>query len=203
MATFTVQVEEYSPADLLDHCGGPPWEPSAGRAALLVHDLQPYYLDVLAPGVRSWLCAGVERALSWADRHGVPVLASRPRPAREQAQRGLLGSLWGLGPSSAQAHEAGVPRLAGVDVTWIAKRSYSAFYATDLAAELRRTGRDQLVVTGVYASAGILATSFDALARDVEVFVPVAATADYTARHHVRGLDSIAALTGRVLPDIG
>ncbi|MFB7056597.1 isochorismatase family protein [Streptomyces vinaceus] len=195
-------MEEYTPVDLLDHCGGAPWELEASRAGVLVHDLQPYYVNVLAPGVRSWLGTGVERALSWADGNEVPILASHPRPARDPAQRGLLGRMWGLGPSSDQAREVGLPRLAGNDVTWMAKRSYSAFYATDLATELRRVGRDQLVIVGVYASAGILATSFDALSQDIQVFVPVTATADYTALHHVRGLDSIAALTGRVIPDL-
>ncbi|MGP3683229.1 isochorismatase family protein [Streptomyces sp. IBSNAI002] len=203
MATFKVEVEEYSPVDLLDHCGGPPWELEADRAGILVHDLQPYYVNVLAAGVRSWLRIGVERALSWADENEVPILASRPRPAREPAQRGLLGRMWGLGPSGDQADEVGVPRLAEDDVTWMAKRSYSAFFSTDLATELRRAGRDQLVVVGVYASAGILATSFDALAEDLQVFVPVTATADYTGRHHARGLDSISALTGRVIPGMG
>ncbi|MFK0223829.1 isochorismatase family protein [Streptomyces vinaceus] len=203
MATFSVTVDEYDTAGLASHCGGPEWTLDPGRAALLVHDAQPYYLNVLAPGVRARLLTALDSALAWADHHQVPVLASAPRPARMADQRGLLGSLWGLGPDAGQVREVALERLREDDVTWIAKRSYSAYYASDLEAELRRTRRAQLVVVGVYASAGITATSLDAFARDTKVFVPVDATADYTARHHARGLDLVAALSGRVIATIG
>ncbi|MFD7084588.1 isochorismatase family protein [Streptomyces sp. NPDC059918] len=202
MATFSVTVEEYDPGALGDRFGGWDWQLDPARAALLVHDLQPYYLGVLAPGVRSRLLAGVGRALEWADRAGVPVLASAPRPAADPAQRGLLGQRWGLGPTAEQARECALERLAAPDVVRISKRSYSAFFATDLETELRRTGRDQLLIAGVYASAGILATCLDAHAREVRPFVLLDATADYTAADHRRGLETAAALAAAVLPSV-
>ncbi len=100
--------------------------------------------------------------------------------------------MWGLGPNAEEV------AITEPDFAPIAKRSYSAFYATDLEVELRRRGRDQLIIVGVFASAGILATTFDASARDIECFVGVEAIADYTAHQHRTALKLIASLTGRV-----
>lgn len=198
MATFDVRVEDYDPGDLVAMAAGPEWALDPTRAALLVHDLQPYYLDVLAANVRTRLVAQVERIVGWAAERRMPVIGSGPRPASVLAQRGLLGQLWGLGPTRDQATATAVQGLESDHVRWIRKRSYSAFFATDLAEELRRLGRDQLVVVGVFATAGVLATTYDAFARDIECIVPIEATADYTGDLHATALTLISALTGRV-----
>lgn len=199
MASFQAHVEEYDPGELADHAGGPDWDLLPERAALLVHDLLPYYLTVLPTSVGNGVVEQVDRLLAWADQQGVPVLASAPRPAGDLAQRGLGGQLWGLGPTWKQAATSCLPELAAQDVVWVTKRSYSAFFATDLAVELTRRRRDQLIVVGVFAAAGITATTFDALAHDVQPFVAVEATADYTRARHAAALTHIATTTGRVL----
>ena len=192
MATFTVDIEDYDAESLLDCAGGPEWELVPQRAAVLVHDMLPYYLNVLDDSVRSRVAAEVSTVVSRARTVGVPILASGPRAASAIEQRGLLGPMWGLGPSAEEV------ALAEPDFVPIAKRSYSAFYATDLEVELRRRGRDQLIVVGVFASAGILATTFDAFARDIQCFVGIESIADYTAHQHRTALKLIASLTGRV-----
>ncbi|MEV7417086.1 isochorismatase family protein [Streptomyces sp. NPDC089919] len=199
MTSLSLQAEDYDVARLERHCGGPLWAVAPERAALLVHDLQPHYLRTLSGTGRRHLLDRVVEVLNWADGHGVPVLASGPRPADDLAQRGLLGSCWGMGLSARQADRVALPRLAAPDVTRIAKRAYSAFYASDLEAELRRRGCDQLVVVGVFASHGILATSVDAISRDIQVFVPFDATGDYTAHRHAAALDLMGTMSARVL----
>lgn len=199
MATFEVAAEDYDSRELLVMSGGPEWSLDVERAALLVHDLQPYYVDVLAGAVRARVVAETSRLVDWAVGRGVPVIGSAPRAASDPVQRGLLGQLWGMGPTASQSAETAIDSLES-GVTWVKKRSYSAFFATDLAEELRRTGRDQLVVAGVFASAGILATTFDAFARDVQCFVAVEATADHTKDRHATALGLIAELSGRVIP---
>lgn len=199
MATFQAYVEEYDSGELVDHAGGPDWDLLPERAALLVHDVLPYYLQVLPPSVGDGLVEQVRQLVAWAGQQGVPVLASGPRPADELAQRGLGGQLWGLGPNREQAGTSCLPELAADEVVWVAKRSYSAFFATDLAVELVRRRRDQLIVVGVFAAAGVTATTFDALAHDVQPFVAVEATADYTRNRHAAALTHIATTTGRVL----
>ncbi|MCX4781717.1 isochorismatase family protein [Streptomyces sp. NBC_01264] len=196
---FSLRAEDYDVTRLPCPRGGPSWAIDPARSALLVHDMQPPYVDVLSPRSRRRLLERVQRVVDWADAWGVPLLASGPRAAAEPAQRGLLGSCWGIGLLPEQAAATTLPRLAAADVTRIAKRSYSAFHASDLETELRRRGRDQLVIVGVYASHGILATSVDAIGRDVRAFVPFDATADYTAGRHAAALELIGTMSGRVL----
>lgn len=192
VATFSVEVEEYDAKSLRDCAGGPEWEVQPERVAVLVHDMQPYYLNVLHHSVRSRVAAEVSTVVTRARAVGVPILASGPRAASVIEQRGLLGPMCGLGPS---AEEVAVTEP---DFVPIAKRSYSAFYATDLEVELRRRVRDQLIIVGVFASAGILATTFDAFARDVQCFVGIESIADYTAHQHRTALNLITSLTGTV-----
>ncbi|WP_415975322.1 isochorismatase family protein [Rhodococcus sp. 077-4] len=192
MATFSVEVEEYAVESLRDCVGGPEWELQPERAAVLVHDMQPYYLNVLQHSVRARVASEASAVVARARSAGVPILASGPRPATVLEQRGLLGPMWGLGPSTEDIV------VTEPDFVPIAKRSYSAFYATDLEVELRRRGRDQLVIVGVFASAGILATTFDAFARDIQCFVGIESIADYTAHQHRTALNLISSLTGTV-----
>ncbi|MFF3652614.1 isochorismatase family protein [Streptomyces sp. NPDC002181] len=199
MPVFAIESEDYDVTRLRGHCGGPSWGIEPAQAALLVHDLQPRYLDTLSARSRRLLLTRVERVMDWAEGNRVPILASGPRPASDLTQRGLLGTCWGIGLSPAQAAQVAVPRLDAAGITRITKRSYSAFYASDLATELHRRRRNQLIIIGVYASHGILATSLDAVARDIQTFIPFDATADYTAYRHAAALDLIATMSGRVL----
>nr|WP_255521090.1 isochorismatase family protein [Rothia sp. ZJ1223] len=173
------------------------WSFDSSRVALLVHDFLPYYLQVLTAQLQEELIKSVQIVVDWAQQNGVPVVRSAPRPATAIEQRGIGGKLWGLGPTASQVNESLVQALD--DVPCVYKRSLSAFYATDLDVELRRLGRNQLAVVGIFASGGIIATSFDALARDIEYFVVADAIADYSAERHLNVLRLIGASTGQVI----
>lgn len=198
--TFHAEVQDYDAADLLDTAGGVGWQLDASRAAVLVHDMLPYYLQVLPEQVRHRVTGAAEAVVDWAIELEVPVLTSSPRPADRLAKRGLGGRLWGQGPSPYEAEQTAIAALqAGRETMRVQKRSYSAFYATDLAVELRRLGRQQLVVVGVFATGGVLATAYDALARDIELFVVIEATADYTVAKHRAALELIRSGIGQVV----
>lgn len=197
--TFPAVASEYHLARTTSECGGLGWVLEPSRAALLVHDLLPYYVQVLGSTTRRSVIEGCAVTVRWARLQGLPVLASGPRPADHRAQRGLGGRLWGLGPSRTEAATPCLANLVSDDVSWVRKRSLSAFFATDLEVELRRRGRDQLVVVGVFASQGILATTFDALARDVETFAVCDAMADLNEGLHRVAAQQIARATGQVI----
>lgn len=199
MATFSAAIESYLLGAFSSWDAGLGWEVEQSRSALLVHDLLPYYLSVLDDGLVTVLLANTAALIDDARHHNIPVIASAPRPATSIDQRGLGGRLWGLGPSVTEASTPALEQLADPAVPWIAKRSLSAFYATDLEVELRRLGRDQLVIAGVFASGGVLATTFDALARDLQVFVVTDAVADYTQDLHANALTTIARSTGQAV----
>ncbi|WP_254924312.1 MULTISPECIES: hypothetical protein [unclassified Rhodococcus (in: high G+C Gram-positive bacteria)] len=100
MATFSAEVEEYDVESLRDCVGGPEWEVQPERVAVLVHDMQPYYLNVLDQSVCTRVAAEVSKVVSRARALGIPIVASGPRTASAIQQRGLLGPMWGLGPSA-------------------------------------------------------------------------------------------------------
>lgn len=199
VAGFAAQVSQYSLSEFAEAGAGLGWRFEPSRAAVLVHDLLPYYVGVLPAATQQDLVRQCGRVVGSARARGLPILASAPRPATTVRQRGLGGRLWGLGPSSAQVAAHCLPDLDEPDVPWIRKRSLSAFFATDLDVELRRQGRGQLILVGVFASQGIVATSFDALARDLEVFLIADAVADYSRDLHSLALDQVARSTGQVI----
>jgi len=200
MATFTADIQPYDLAVFSTFEAGLGWELDKDRCALLVHDMLPYYLSVLPAAQQEAVTTNAGRLVAAARSCEVPVLASAPRPASEPAQRGLGGRLWGIGPTPAEAATSAVPELQDGPVAWVAKRSVSAFYATDLEVELRRLGRDQLDIAEVFASGGVVATTFDALARDIEVFVVADAVGDDDRTLHEAALTQVARSTGQVIP---
>ncbi len=175
------------------------WEISPHRAAVLIHDAIRYYTEKLPPQVQAQLAENLASLMSWAEEHRVPVLASVPRPAHSANQRGIGYKLWGIGPTLDQTRDFIAGSLQEPGVPLIRKRSLSAFFATDLETELRRLGRDQLVIGGVFTGGGILATGFDALARDLEFFVVADASADLNSEKHSRTLTQIGETVGQVV----
>ncbi|WP_430332650.1 isochorismatase family protein [Rhodococcus sp. ACT016] len=200
MVTFTAEVSPYEPAIFADVRGGLGWQIEQDRCAVLVHDLLPYYVSVLAAETRAAVVDRCQSVVDWAFVNDVPVIASAPRPATTTRQRGLGGLQWGRGPDAADVKQSCLRGMDDPAIPWVHKRSLSAFYATDLEVELRRGGRDQLVVCGVFASQGIVATSFDALARDIQFFVVSDAVADYNATLHELALTQVARSTGHAIP---
>ena len=66
----------------------------------------------------------------------------------------------------------------------VTKWRYSAFERTDLRQSLSFAGRDQLVITGVYAHMGCQVSATDAFMSDVQPFLVTDAVADFSAAEH-------------------
>ncbi len=176
-----------------------PWVLEASRSAVLVHDLQRYFLRPYAadcPALDATL-RRTSQILTAARSSGIPVFYTAQDG--EHRDRGLQGDLWGAGMTPAAEDTSVVPQVApGPRDTMLRKHRYTAFAATDLADRLAREGRDQLVITGVYAHIGVMATAFDAFCRDVQPFVVADAVADFGRDQHLRALDLIASCCGVV-----
>jgi bifunctional isochorismate lyase/aryl carrier protein len=176
------------------------WSLVPRRAALLVHDMQEYFLLPFAEGQPLEQVLPNVRALRAAARRAdVPVFFSAQPPEQDRAERGLLWDLWGAGIVNRpeQSRLAAGLELESNEVL-VPKRRYSAFYDTALGQELSRRGRDQLMVCGVYAHIGVLATALDAFMRGVKPFVVADATADFSLEDHTTALRQVARTCGVV-----
>ncbi|MGW1716014.1 isochorismatase family protein [Streptomyces sp. NPDC002156] len=171
------------------------WNPDPRRAALLVHDMQRYFLAAYRSdrSPADALLANVAELKRRCTALGMPVVLSAQPGDQPPSERALLRDFWGPGMGSSPEHTAIVDEVAPADGDIVVtKWRYSAFVRTGLADVLRERGRDQLVVCGVYTSIGCLATACDAFMRDIQTFLVADATADFTADSH-RGALSWAA----------
>lgn len=178
------------------------WSFDPNRAALLVHDMQRYFLDFYA-GEFSELIGNINRLRAL----GLPVYYTAQPPKQDPASRGLLTDRWG--PGLQDRDEIVKPLTPEASDVVLTKHRYSAFHRTDLAKRLAASGRDQLVITGVYAHIGITATALDAFSADIETFVVADAVADFDRDRHLLALEHLAATcavvttTGALDPGIG
>ncbi|MEU2075767.1 isochorismatase family protein [Streptomyces sp. NPDC013489] len=168
------------------------WTVDPDRAVLLVHDLQNHFLtpfDAEAEPLTA-LLANLDRLRKEAALLGVPVVYTAQPGGQTPEQRGLQQDFWGPGvPADPHAVAIADAVAPGPGDTLLTKWKYSAFVRTDLLEQLREQGRDQLVVTGVYAHIGVLMTACDAWMQDIQAFVVADAVADFSEREHRMALE--------------
>lgn len=185
IAPYPMPSADELPANRVD------WKVDPSRAALLVHDLQNYFLsayDGKAAPIRQ-LLSNVRTLKETASRIGVPVVHTAQPGGQTPEERGLQQDFWGPGlPDDAEA-AAIAPEIGPAPAeTVITKWKYSGFVRTDLLERLREEGRDQLVITGVYAHIGVLMTACDAWMQDIQAFVVADAVADFSPEDHAMAL---------------
>ena len=181
------------------------WLPDPSRAALLIHDMQDYFLDFYdrdsAP-IPS-LIAHILQLRACCDALGIPVFYSAQPAVQSDAERGLLNDWWGAG-LTAKPERAGIMQaLAPLPHhTILTKWRYSAFARNDFAQQLQQLGRNQLMICGVYAHIGCLMTAAEAFMQDIQAFMIGDAVADFSAQEHQNGLDYVAKRCAVVLPTV-
>lgn len=179
------------------------WRVAPERAVLLIHDMQRYFVDFYAPdsALIATVTENLVRLRRWADARGVPVVYTAQPPEQSAAERALLTDMWGPGLTAADPALAGViaplaPRTQDVVLT---KWRYSAFRRSDLGDRMAAWGRDQLVIGGVYAHIGCLATALEAFMSDIRPFLVGDAVADFSAEDHAMALRYVATRCGSVV----
>ncbi|MQS10258.1 isochorismatase family protein [Streptomyces sp. IF17] len=167
------------------------WTPDPGRAVLLVHDLQNHFLSAFttdAPPIPEML-HHIGRLRAVCAEVGIPVLYTAQPGGQSPEQRGLQQDFWGPGipddPRAAAIADAVAP---GPDDTVVTKWKYGAFTRTDLDTRLRELGRDEVIITGVYAHIGVQVTACEAWMRDLRAFVVADAVADFSEVEHLGAL---------------
>ena len=187
------------------------WRPRPERAVLLVHDMQNHFLRPFrqdqAPVVE--LKDNINALRRACAELSIPVVYTAQPGGQSTQERGLQLDMWGTGigsePADAAIDAALTPGEKDIQLT---KWRYNAFYRTDLDDVLDQHGRDQLIITGIYAHIGCLMTAAAAFMQDIQAFVVADAMADFSRADHEMALTyaagrcAVTATTDRLIQQL-
>ena len=184
------------------------WRVDPTRAALLVHDMQRYFVRAfelerdgqpLPDAQINIAIANIRRLLDTAHAANIPVYYTAQPPRQNPADRRLLTDFWGDGLQDDENARI-LDELAPTEAdTVLTKWRYSAFVRSPLEEQLKDLGRDQLIIGGVYAHIGCLTTALEAFMRDIQPFMVADALADFTEKEHRMACEYASGRCARVL----
>ena len=171
-----------------------PLEVLPGRSALLVLDMQRYFLEesshAFIPAARA-LIPGITRLIGACHRSGLPVIFTRHLNSRDDAQ---MMSQWWRGLIEAGKPESEIIPEFDIDTSGsvIEKSQYDAFYRTPLEDMLREKEVRQVIICGVMTHLCCETTARSAFVRGFEVFFTIDGTATYSEDFHRATLLNLA-----------
>ena len=184
------------------------WRVNPARAALLVHDMQRYFVRAfelerdgqpLPDAQINIAIANIRRLLDAAHAANIPVYYTAQPPRQNPADRRLLTDFWGDGLQDDENARI-LDELAPTEAdTVLTKWRYSAFVRSPLEEQLKDLGRDQLIIGGIYAHIGCLTTALEAFMRDIQPFMVADALADFTVEEHRMACEYASGRCARVL----
>ena len=184
------------------------WRVDPARAALLVHDMQRYFVRAfelerngqpLPDAQINIAIANIRRLLDAAHAANIPVYYTAQPPRQNPADRRLLTDFWGDGLQDDENARI-LDELAPIEAdTVLTKWRYSAFVRSPLEEQLKDLGRDQLIIGGIYAHIGCLTTALEAFMRDIQPFMVADALADFTEKEHRMACEYASGRCARVL----
>jgi len=178
------------------------WTLEPARAALLIHDMQRYFLNFWgedSPLVKQ-VVENIANLRRYCKSQGIPVFYTAQPNNQSDEDRALLNDMWGPGLNKHPEQQAVISQLAPeADDQVLVKWRYSAFHRSPLQDILQESGRDQLIICGVYAHIGCLTTAIDAFMRNIQPFMVADGLADFSREEHLMALNYTAGRCGRVV----
>ena len=166
------------------------------RSALLVIDMQRFFLDPTSP---SFTCGGLailpnlKRLVNAYREASLPVIYTRHVHHPGLLDAGIMGWWWeGMcleGSPESEVHPDLAPQPGEKEIL---KHRYSSFYNTDLETILRCLKVEDLVITGIMTNMCCESTARDAYFRDYRVFFLADGTGSITEEMHLASLLNLA-----------
>ncbi|MFU0929478.1 isochorismatase family protein [Kluyvera cryocrescens] len=178
------------------------WAFEPARAALLIHDMQEYFLNFWGDDseMMDTVVANIAALRDFCKKNGIPVYYTAQPKEQSDEDRALLNDMWGPGLTRSPEQQRVIAALAPDEAdTVLVKWRYSAFHRSPLEQMLKESGRNQLIITGVYAHIGCMTTATDAFMRDIKPFFVADALADFSRDEHLMSLKYVAGRIGRVV----
>ena len=178
------------------------WAFEPASAALLIHDMQEYFLNFWGDDseMMETVVANIAALRDFCKKNGIPVYYTAQPKEQSDEDRALLNDMWGPGLTRSPEQQRVIAALAPDEAdTVLVKWRYSAFHRSPLEQMLKESGRDQLIITGVYAHIGCMTTATDAFMRDIKPFFVADALADFSRDEHLMSLKYVAGRSGRVV----
>jgi len=171
-------------------------QPAKDRTALLVIDMQKFFLDKNSP---TFTCGGpailpeLKKLIAAFRAASRPVIYTRHLHHPDFIDAGIMKWWWEEacleGSPEGEIIEEIAPRQ---NEKVIIKHRYSAFYNTDLETILRCLHVEDLVITGVMTNMCCESTARDAYYRDYRVFFPADGTGSINEEMHLASLLNLA-----------
>jgi isochorismate hydrolase len=162
--------------------------PNPAKSALLVIDLQEYFLPMLSPIIGNILSL-IESCRS----KGIKIIYTRHGHKNSEKDGGMLLKWWGdvitYGTEKWNLIKSINPHE---NEPIIDKNRYSAFLGTSLDETLKYRKIEDLIITGVLTNCCCETTARDAFMRDYRVFFVSDATATVSEDLHLASLKNLA-----------
>lgn len=157
------------------------------HAALLVIDMQNYFLQIVQPVLKNLL-----RVVQSCRQKKVPTIFTQHGHTDPLSDGGILREWWGEVILHGTDDWKFIPeiKIEPKDIV-LPKKRYSAFFETELDLILRSKGIQNLIISGVMTNLCCETTARDAFMRDYKVFFLIDGTATGKEEHHLATLKNL------------
>lgn len=174
------------------------FKPDSGRIALLVVDMQRYFLDpaehAFVPSAPVIL-PNVLKIMQACHAMKMPVILTRHLNNKDNA--GMMGIRWHELINEKDPRSNILEDIAAMGGKVLKKSQFDAFYETDLEQQLLHAGVKQLIITGLMTNLCCESTARSAFVKGFDVVMPVDATAAYNYEFHLATFLNLAYLFSR------